>query len=88
MALYPRQNWTFAFHIHFPFYLCRPRFGIEVSQCNIVSVLAFVRKFRSKFSVKWYLYFFGAENRNGIEFYHLQNTDKFFAFSRHEAWHR
>ena len=30
--------------------------------------------------------FFGTENRNGIELYHLQNTGKFFAFSRLEAW--
>ena len=29
----------------------------------------------------------GTEKRNGIEFYHLENTGKFFAFSRHEAWH-
>ena len=29
----------------------------------------------------------GTENRNGIELYHLQNTGKFFAFSRLEAWH-
>ena len=34
----------------------------------------------------WYL-FFGTENRNRIELYHLQNTGKFFAFARHEAWH-
>lgn len=27
------------------------------------------------------------ENRNGVELYHLQNTDKAFAFSREEAWH-
>ena len=27
------------------------------------------------------------ENRNGIELYHLQNTDKAFAFSGEEAWH-
>ena len=31
--------------------------------------------------------FFGTENRNGIELYHLQNTGKVFAFSGHEAWH-
>jgi len=31
--------------------------------------------------------FFGTENRNGIELYLLQNTGKFFTFSRHEAWH-
>ena len=31
--------------------------------------------------------FFGTENRNGIELYHWQNTGKFFASSRHEAWH-
>ena len=29
----------------------------------------------------------GTENRNGIELYYLQNTLKFFTFSRHEAWH-
>ena len=32
-------------------------------------------------------FFFGTENRNGIELYHLQNTGKFFTFSRHEACH-
>ena len=32
-------------------------------------------------------FFFGTENRNGIELYHLQNTRKFFTFSEHEAWH-
>ena len=31
--------------------------------------------------------FFGTENRNGIKLYHLQNTHKLFALSRHEAWH-
>ena len=31
--------------------------------------------------------FFGTENMNGIEFYHLQYTGKFFAFSRLRAWH-
>ena len=29
--------------------------------------LPFVRKFRRKFSVTWYSYFFGTENRNGLE---------------------
>ena len=29
--------------------------------------------------------FLGTENRNGTELYHLQNTSKIFAFSRHEA---
>ena len=29
--------------------------------------------------------FFRTENRNGINFYHLQNTGKFFAFSKDEA---
>ena len=50
--------------------------------------LPFVRKFRRKISVKCCWYFvFVSENRNGIELYHLQNTGKFFAFSRPEAWH-
>ena len=31
--------------------------------------------------------FFGTENRNRVELYHLQNTGKRFTFSRHEAWH-
>ena len=31
--------------------------------------------------------FFGTENRNGIELYHLQDIGKFFAFSRHDVWH-
>ena len=30
--------------------------------------------------------FFRTENRNGINFYHLQNTAKFFAFSKEEAY--
>ena len=30
--------------------------------------------------------FFRTENRNGINFYHLQNTGKFFAFSKEEAY--
>ena len=33
------------------------------------------------------VFFLAPKNRNGIELYHLQNTGKFFAFSRHEAWH-
>ena len=33
------------------------------------------------------VFFCGTENRNGIELYHLQNTAKFFAFSRLGAWH-
>ena len=33
------------------------------------------------------VFFWGTKKRNGIELYHLQNTGKFFAFSRHEAWH-
>ena len=49
--------------------------------------LPFVGKFRFKISVKWYWYFLGTENGNEIELYHLQNTSKFFAFSRLEAWH-
>ena len=55
---------------------------------NIVRILdrlPFVRKFRWKLSVKWYWYFFGTENGNGTELYHLQNTGKFFAFSRHKS---
>ena len=43
--------------------------------------LPFVRKFQWTISVKWYWYFFGTENSNGIELYHLQNTGKFFSFS-------
>ena len=31
--------------------------------------------------------FWGTENGNGIELYHLQNISKFSAFSRLEAWH-
>ena len=31
--------------------------------------------------------FVRTEKRNGIESYQLENTGKFFAFSRHEAWH-
>ena len=30
---------------------------------------------------------FGTEKSNEIEMYYLQTTGKFFAFSRHEAWH-
>ena len=46
--------------------------------------LPFVQKFHFRQMV---LVFFGTENRNGIELYHFQNTGKFFAFSRNEAWH-
>ena len=28
---------------------------------------------------------FGTENGNGTELYHLQDTGKFFAFSRHKS---
>ena len=49
--------------------------------------LPFVWKFRLTFSVKLNWYFFGTENRNGIELYHLQNVGKFFALSLHDAWH-
>ena len=44
--------------------------------------LPFERKFRSNGSN-----IFGTENRDGIELYHLQNTSKFYTFSRHEAWY-
>ena len=37
--------------------------------------------------VQWYWNIFGTENSNRIELYHFQNTGKFFASSRHEAWH-
>ena len=43
--------------------------------------------FGEKVPVKWYWYFFGTVNRDGIGLYHLQNTSKFFTFSRHETWH-
>ena len=43
--------------------------------------LPFVRKFHWNISVKSYWYFFGTENSNGTELYHLQNTGKFFSFS-------
>ena len=42
--------------------------------------LPFIRKFRWKISVKWYCIFWGTESRNGIELYHLQNTEKNFHF--------
>ena len=35
MALYPRQNSTFAFDVPFTFYVCCPRFDIRVWQCDI-----------------------------------------------------
>ena len=35
MALYPRQNLTFAFDVPFTFYVCCPRFDIRVSLCDI-----------------------------------------------------
>ena len=52
-----------------------------------------IKKMRGPFSDKWHLpfcrywYFFGTENGNGLELCHLQNTGKFFAFSRLDAWH-
>ena len=47
----------------------------------LIEHLPFVQKFRWKIFVKRYWYFFGTENRNGIELYHLQNTGKFVSFS-------
>ena len=35
MALYLRQNSTFAFDVKFTFYLCFPRFNIIALQCDI-----------------------------------------------------
>ena len=35
MALYPRQNSTFAFDVPFTFCVCCPRFNIRVLQCGI-----------------------------------------------------
>ena len=35
MALYLRQNLTFAFDVKFTFYLCFPRFNIIALQCDI-----------------------------------------------------
>ena len=34
MALYPRQNSTFAFDVVFTFYVCCPRLDITVSLCD------------------------------------------------------
>ena len=47
--------------------------------------LPFVRKSRWKISSNGTGIFLDTENGNGIELYHLQNTSKFFAFSRLEA---
>ena len=54
--------------------------------------LPFVRKFQRKnFPSNGSGIFLGTEIRNRIEWiielYHLQNTGKVLAFSRHEAWH-
>ena len=59
----------------------------ELENESIKGKNPWIRKFRWKMSVEWYSvwYFFGTENKNGIELYHLQNTGKFFAFSRREA---
>ena len=35
MALYPSQTSTFVFDVPFTFYVCCPRSGIRVSQCDI-----------------------------------------------------
>ena len=47
--------------------------------------LPFERKFRWNFPSNGTSNIFGTENRNGIELYRLQNTSKFYTFSRHEA---
>ena len=39
--------------------------------------------FGEKFPQMVLVFFFGTENRNGIELYHLQNSDRFSTFSRH-----
>ena len=48
--------------------------------------LPFVGKFDEKIPSNGTGIFLGTENRN-IELYHLQNTGKFFAFSRLEGWY-
>ena len=35
MALYPRQNLTFALDVPFTFCVCCPQFDIKVAQCDI-----------------------------------------------------
>ena len=49
--------------------------------------LPFIWKFGAKFLSNGNGIFWATKNRNGIEFYYLQNTGKFFTFSRLEAWH-
>ena len=53
---------------------------------QIQSAYHFYGNFGEKFLSNGAGIFFGTENRNGIELYHLQNTGNFFAFSRLEAW--
>ena len=60
---------------------------------NFTTLSVFLYVFRSRqIQSAYHFYgnfgekFFGTENRNGIELYHLENTGNFFAFSRLEVW--
>ena len=48
----------------------------------LIERLQFIGKCGERFPSNGTGNFFGTENTNGIEFYHLQYTGKFFAFSR------
>ena len=57
------------------------------ARAKLLSAYHLYGNFGEKFSSNGTGIFFGTENRNGDELYHLQNTGKYFAFSRLEAWH-
>ena len=63
---------------------------VEISdyvEMGTLSAYHLYGNFGKKFLLNGTVVFLDTENRNGIELYHLQNTSKFFTFSRHEAWH-
>ena len=65
-----------------------PRVQLKgLRELNTVSAYNLHGNFTGKFASNSSGFFFGTENRNGIELYQLQNTGKVFAFSGHEAWH-
>ena len=65
-----------------------------IAQCHHVAIVVLksayhlYAHFGEKFLSNGNGILWATKNRNGIELYHLQNTGKFFAFSRLEAWHR
>ena len=61
-------------------------FCLAIRVFKMLSAYHLYGNFGEKFPSNGTGIFLGTENRNRIELYHLQNTGKFFAFSRNEAW--